>query len=115
MIIQPAASSRRFEVWLGTSIGKRREPMLVRLSNHGLVPFVLVLLAAAPAHARPGRAQSYQQVNLVSDVPGQAAQTDKNVVNAWGIVAPLHGLIWIADNGTGVSTVYHADGRPFPS
>ena len=31
------------------------------------------------------QAQHYKQTNLVSNVPGVAAATDSNLVNAWGI------------------------------
>lgn len=60
-------------------------------------------------------AAGYQQVNLVSDLPGMAARTDLNLVNPWGIAFAPGGPFWIADNGKGVSTVYLANGQPFPT
>jgi len=36
------------------------------------------------------------------------------LVNAWGIVFSPTGPIWIADNGTGVATIYQSDGQAFP-
>lgn len=62
----------------------------------------------------PVAAQSYKQFNLVSDIPHFAVRTDPNLVNPWGIALSPTGLIWIADNGTGVSTVYYSNGKPFP-
>lgn len=56
----------------------------------------------------------YQQTNLVSDLPGVAAVTDPNLVNAWGIVHGPTTPFWISDNGTGVSTLYNGSGTPFP-
>jgi uncharacterized protein (TIGR03118 family) len=52
--------------------------------------------------------------NLDSDIGGVAELKDSHVVNPWGIATSSNGLIWIADNGTGVATVYFSDGRPFP-
>jgi len=57
----------------------------------------------------------YQQTNLISDIPGLARTTDANLVNSWGIVHPPTGPWWVNDNGTGVSTVYNAEGEPFPA
>ena len=55
-------------------------------------------------------AQHYQQTNLVSDVPGLAAATDPNLVNAWGLARSATSPWWVADNGTGVSTLYTGAG-----
>src|SRR3954470_5021963 len=56
----------------------------------------------------------YKQFNLVSDIPHLAVWTDPNLVNPWGIAFSPNGPFWIADNGTGVSTAYTDNGRPFP-
>jgi hypothetical protein len=48
----------------------------------------------------------YQQVNLVSDLPGVAALQDTNLVNAWGVSFGPTTPFWISDNGTGLSTLY---------
>jgi uncharacterized protein (TIGR03118 family) len=51
---------------------------------------------------------------LVSDLPG-AAVTDPNLKNPWGIAfSPAGGPFWIADAGTGLSTVYNGDGSIVP-
>lgn len=55
------------------------------------------------------------QTNLVSDIPGMAAVTDPNLVNPWGITASATSPIWIADNGSGLATVYNGSGQPFPT
>jgi len=57
-----------------------------------------------------GNSDSYTRTDLVSDVPGRAKFTDPNLVNAWGIA--LGGVFWVADNGTGLSTLYALDGTP---
>ena len=59
-------------------------------------------------------AQHYQQTNLVSDVPGLAATTDSNLVNAWGLTRSATSPWWVADNGTGVSTLYTGAGAIVP-
>jgi uncharacterized protein (TIGR03118 family) len=55
-------------------------------------------------------AQHYQTTNLVSDVPGLAARTDPDLVNPWGLIATGTSPWWVADNGTGLSTLYNAAG-----
>ncbi len=52
----------------------------------------------------------YEQHNLVSDPSGHADVTDPNLVNAWGIAFNPTGVDWVADNGTGVSTLYDGNG-----
>jgi uncharacterized protein (TIGR03118 family) len=56
-------------------------------------------------------ANRYEQRNLVSD-GAPADHMDKNLVNAWGIAFNPDGFVWVADNGTGVSTLYDGDGNP---
>ena len=53
--------------------------------------------------------------NLDSDIGGVAELKDPNVVNPWGIAISSRGIIWVADNGTGVATAYFGDGRPYPN
>jgi hypothetical protein len=43
--------------------------------------------------------------NLASNVPGLAANTNSDVVNAWGLDASATSPWWIADNGTDLSTL----------
>jgi uncharacterized protein (TIGR03118 family) len=53
---------------------------------------------------------AYFQQNLVSDLPGVADRVDPNLVNPWGIAYGPTTPFWIADNHTGVSTVYDGNG-----
>ena len=55
-------------------------------------------------------AQQYQQTNLVSDVPGMAQFTDPDLVNPWGLISSSNSPWWVADNGTGLSTLYNGSG-----
>ncbi len=59
-------------------------------------------------------AQKYEQKNLVSDVPKLAVTLDSNLVNAWGIDFSGTSPAWIADNGTGLSTLYTGTGSIIP-
>jgi uncharacterized protein (TIGR03118 family) len=56
----------------------------------------------------------YVQTNLVSDLPGVAAQMDPNLVNPWGISASATSPLWVANNATGTSTLYNGAGQLFP-
>src|SRR5262245_29534356 len=72
----------------------------------------LPLLAAAAVilTATSGRADTYSWTNFQSDIPGVAQHIDPNLVNPWGMSVSPMGTIWVSDNGTGVSTLYHQDG-----
>jgi uncharacterized protein (TIGR03118 family) len=65
-------------------------------------------LAAVLASADP--VNSYVQSNLTSDLPGVAGKQDTNLVNPWGIAAGPTTPFWVADNGTGLSTIYNGSG-----
>jgi uncharacterized protein (TIGR03118 family) len=58
--------------------------------------------------------QRFQQTNLVSDTPGLATTTDPNLVNPWGLARSDTSPWWVADNGTGVSTLYNGSGGIVP-
>jgi uncharacterized protein (TIGR03118 family) len=83
--------------------GKRRNWVLIA-----------ALLLALSGLSSTALAQRYTQTNLVSDIPNLAAWTDGNLKNAWGITFGPGGPFWIADNATGLSTLYKADGTPLP-
>jgi uncharacterized protein (TIGR03118 family) len=69
----------------------------------------LALVAAAPLPAAPPGG-SYAVTPLVSDVPGAAAFTDPNLVNAWGLARSATSPWWVSDNETMRTTVYNASG-----
>ena len=74
----------------------------------------LLSLAAAMFTAASARADTYSWTNLQSDIAGVAQHTDPNLVNPWGMAAGSTGVIWVSDNGTGVSTLYNQDGTAVP-
>lgn len=83
-------------------------------------PVIGLVLAAAAAGALASSCGEeeralFVQTNLVSDVPGRAAYTDARLVNPWGLAYGPQTPFWVANNGTGTSTVYNGDGRPQPA
>jgi uncharacterized protein (TIGR03118 family) len=66
----------------------------------------VVLALVVPAGAASAAGSTYRRTNLVSDVPGRAQVTDPNLVNAWGLSYGPGTPVWVADNGTGKSTLY---------
>jgi uncharacterized protein (TIGR03118 family) len=71
----------------------------------------LALAGAMNVHADSG---AYVQRNLISDGFSAAEHQppDLNLVNAWGIAFGPTSPVWVADNGTGQSTLYDGDGAP---
>jgi uncharacterized protein (TIGR03118 family) len=78
----------------------------------GLIGFLTIALAL---FARSGSAADVQQINLVASTTGTAPIVDTKLKNAWGAAFSPQGPIWVAANGSGVSTVYDNDGNPFPA
>ena len=71
------------------------------------IPAIAMALATTCIHA-----DSYTQTNLVSDIPGLAANTDPNLKNPWGVSFSATSPFWTADQATGLSTLYNAAGVP---
>lgn len=77
----------------------------------GVLAALAALALAAPATAAAhghshGHRHAFEQRNLVSDIAGVARITDRNLVNPWGLAAGPTTPLWVADNGTDVSTLY---------
>ena len=71
----------------------------------------VIFACASPAFADHQNASGYAQRNLVSDGFITAEHTDANLVNAWGVAFNPTGFVWVANNGTGTSTLYDGDGN----
>jgi len=74
-----------------------------RISFHQSV-FQLILIATCMMLlSEVAQAQHYIQNNLVSDIPGMAAQTDSNLVNPWGLArssdVPREAAAWSGSHG----------------
>src|SRR5258705_4842036 len=67
---------------------------------------VVLALAFATASAVHADGHFYQQHNLVSDGFVHADHTDPKLVNSSGLVFNPFGPVWVADNGSGVATIY---------
>lgn len=48
--------------------------------------------------------------SLISDLPGLADAVDPNLVNPWGLAFNAAGPFWVANNKTGLSTIYNSTG-----
>ncbi len=70
----------------------------------------LVFVFSFAAINAMAQTNSYQQTNLVSDMAGVANNTDPDLLNPWGISFAPGGPFWIADNKSGFSTIYDANG-----
>jgi uncharacterized protein (TIGR03118 family) len=84
---------------------KKQKPMKTTYTKIGLL-----FLGAAMFIVASARADTYSWTNLQSDIPGVAQHVDPNLVNPWGMASSANGVIWVSDNGTGVSTLYNQDG-----
>lgn len=91
--------------------------MMTRKRSFGhviLAVTVFMAFAANPCWLRatgiPGN--SFIQQNLVSDIPGLAANTDPNLINPWGISHSSTSPFWVSDNHTGLATLYNGSGIP---
>jgi len=76
--------------------------------------FALALFLSVPTVQAQQPGVFYQQHNLVSDGALSADHFDPNLVNAWGLAFNPFGPAWVADNGTGVATVYDGSGNALP-
>ena len=91
----------------GASLGRHfsRAVTLCLLAALGL----LLTAGSSPGGTAVGH-ETYTVTNLVSDGTIPAAHTDANLVNAWGLTATGSSPWWVANNGTGTSTLYNGDG-----
>jgi uncharacterized protein (TIGR03118 family) len=56
----------------------------------------------------------YVRTELVSNQEGVAPNTDRHLVNAWGLTQLDTSPFWVSDNGTGFSTLYTGTGQQKP-
>ncbi len=84
----------------------------------GLATALIALAAIAAATASPAasaaKPNAYTSHNLVSDGAVQADHTDVHLKNGWGVAFNPQGFVWVANNGTGTSTLYDGNGNPNP-
>ncbi len=87
-------------------LGPPARPRCHRASSTAVLLVALAAVAASPARAQ----NAFVQSNLVSNLPGMAAVTDTNLVNPWGLSFSATSPFWVADNGSGLSTLYNSTG-----
>lgn len=73
--------------------------------NLRILASAAVILAGSAAPTRL-LANDFGQINLVSDIPGNAALTDPNLVDPWGVSFSGTSPFWISDNVTNLATLY---------
>ncbi len=85
----------------------------MRITSNVIVAFaaLIILTAVATVSSTPtnpsGPSQFYLQHNLISDGFVPADITHSNTVNAWGLVSGPTTPWWIANNGTGTTTLFN--------
>src|SRR6266851_10260131 len=84
-------------------------PRRILCMQHRKITFTICLGLAVMLVSSTALAQ-YQRKNLVSNQFATAKHTDPLSVNAWGLVYPPGGPFWIADEGSGWSTLYDGQG-----
>ena len=72
------------------------------------------LISLAIASYAAAQTGTFEQINLVSDIPGVAERVDSHLVNPWGLAVSPNDTIWVANNGTGTSTLYSPSGAKQP-
>jgi uncharacterized protein (TIGR03118 family) len=72
----------------------------------------VLLLAVSPQRLTAD--STYSQVNLVSDVPGLATNTDTNLKNPWGVSFAPTSPFWISNQASNTATLYDGAGTPVP-
>lgn len=82
----------------------RRSLTVLAVAAGGLALVVPASAGASPLHRDNGLGT--QQVNLVSDVPGQASTLDPDLKNPWGLALGTASPLWVANAGTDTSTLY---------
>ncbi|MGH9613512.1 MAG: TIGR03118 family protein [Bryobacteraceae bacterium] len=58
--------------------------------------------------------QNYAETDLVANQSGTAMATDPNLVNAWGLSRSSGSPWWVANAGSGTSTLHQGDGTAVP-
>jgi hypothetical protein len=63
---------------------------------------------------QPLAGTAFQRAHIVSHIPGLAASTDSNLINAGDLSVSPAGQFRVSDHGTGLSTVYATNSNPQP-
>src|ERR1700720_3964369 len=85
-----------------------RRNMMYRVSRHFASAAVigLCMIPATAARAEDEDRNDFVQTNLVSDIPGLATITDRELLNPWGISHSPTSPFWVSNQATSTSTLY---------
>jgi len=89
--------------------------MLQSVYCKSVARFATLLLAITILSGASAFAQHYQRTDLTANsatVSSTAANIDPNLVNSWGLTRSSGSPWWVADNGTGLATLYDLNGVP---
>src|SRR5580704_11646262 len=75
------------------------------------IPLIGLLAILAISSGLAAQQAGYSQTNLVSNTAGVANTTDTQLLNPWGISIFPGQDFWIANNNSGTSTLYDAQGN----
>jgi len=76
-----------------------------------VVGLALTMTACKDNPTTPSSATSYVEVKLVADQRSEGATlVDADLVNPWGLAFGPTGILWVANNHSGTSTLYDANG-----
>src|SRR6202166_1344089 len=83
------------------------------MENNVKKTFLLLglLMTLGSASVLCAQQTGYSQTNLVSNTAGVATTTDSQLLNPWGISILPGQDFWIANNNSGTSTLYDAQGK----
>jgi len=84
-----------------------RSTSIVIVTFVALIILTAVVTASSTRTNPPGGSQFYLQHNLISDGFVPADITHSNTLNAWGLVSGPTTPWWIANNGTGTTTLFN--------
>ena len=86
-------------------------PNRVAVAVIAVVALIVIGLPSSPSTrvTKAAAKEFFHQTNLVSDQSGVALILDPNLVNPWGITFTAGSPFWVANNGTGTSTLYSGD------
>jgi len=80
-----------------------------KLISHAAITLLLFLVPSIAS------AQHYTRIDLVSSIPGDGTNAvnplDNQLINSWGLTRSATSTWWVADNQTGLATLYNGAGN----
>ncbi len=95
--------------------GERMYTSVVRLRAAWVLTVVIACLGVGCENDEGRQNTLFEEVDLIADRPGVAAETDPRLVNPWGLAFGPDTFFWIANNETATATVHDASGAAQPA